>query len=141
VNHQAIPTRSRAFNVRSVSRQFASVLAFGLAATIAACAQRLGPLTPVDSVHFQIGVTRKTDVANTLGLPTSRSEDQDYEYWNYSDGPAVSSVQVPVVTSITPTVVVTTDNVAVNEEEETVLVCIFRRDGVLASVRDLRGGR
>ena len=118
-----------------------ALVLLGLVSTAAACAQRLGPLTPLDSVHFTPGVTRKNEVANALGLPTSRFEDHDYEYWNYPDGPAVSSIDIPVMTRISPTVIVDTQHVDLDEKQQTVLVCIFRRDGVLSSVRDLRGAR
>ena len=142
VNHQVDPARSDAFNGWLAPRQVVTVLAIGLAVATAACAQRLGPLSPVGSVHFQVGVTRKTDVANALGLPTSRSQDREYEYWNYSDGPALSSIQIPVVTSVSATTaVVTTESIDANEQEQTVLVYIFRRDGVLERVRDLRAAR
>ena len=125
------------------SRKRAAILALlGFALAAAACAQRLGPLTPIDRVHFQVGVTRKTDVANTLGLPTSRSVDEDYEYWNYPDGPALSSIDIPILTGTSPTTpIVYTETVDVGEQQQTALVCIFKRDGVLSSVRDLRGAR
>ena len=117
------------------------VAGVALALACAACAQRLGPLTPMDRTHFQVGVTRKTEVANTLGLPTSRHLDQGYEYWDYSDGPALSSVDIPIVTGTSTTPVATLEHVEVAQQEATVLVYVFRSDGVLSSVRDLRGAR
>jgi hypothetical protein len=117
-----------------------TLLALGLA--LGACAQTLAPLTQLDKAHFQLGVTRKGEVANVLGLPRSRSEDADYEYWNYAEGPALSSVDVPVVLAVSGPVVTTTmESVPVDEKQETAVVYVFRHDGVLFSVRDVRGAQ
>jgi hypothetical protein len=123
------------------SKTILAVAGFALAFAVAACAQGLGPLTPMDRVHFQIGVTRKNEVANTLGLPTSRRVEQGYEYWDYPAGPAVSSIDLPIVTGSPTAPIATTERFEVGEQQATVLVCVFGSDGVLSSVRDLRGTR
>ena len=133
--------RSHAPKVRFWSSGWAlALLTVGLPAT--ACAQRLGPLTPLDSAHFRPGVTRRNEVANVWGLPTARTEDQAYEYWSYSDGPALASVDMPFVTVVpTGSAIATMQSVQVSEAKKPAIICVFGHDGVLIGVRDLRGQR
>lgn len=60
------------------------------------CASTIGNLSGLDTVAFEVGRTQKNDVANALGLPSSRIADSEREYWGYTDSPALASVIYPV---------------------------------------------
>ncbi len=112
-----------------------------MAIGLSACAQTLDPPASPDSGHFQFGITRKEEVANVLGLPSSRADDTEFEYWNYPAGPVLTRVDAANVSVSGGAVVSTVRTVHVDAKQVTAIVYIFRRDGVLAAIRDLRSGQ
>lgn len=77
-------------------------------------------------------------MANALGLPSSRELTSGREQWGYADGPALESVDVPY--SPSPGVM-TTRNIAIDGQQELVMIYVFDKQGILVEVQDYRSKR
>lgn len=62
------------------------------------CATTIGNKADLREVKFVIGQTKKTEVAETLGLPAGiiKKKEEKREYWYYYDGPVLSGLVLPV---------------------------------------------
>jgi hypothetical protein len=107
------------------------------AAMIAACASSIGNLNDPSTVHFRLGATRKTEVAEALGLPAIREVKEGYEYWGYQQEARLVAVLVPTATfdGASNRVTAHLDEIRVDGEQPVAYVYVFDESGVLVLAR------
>lgn len=81
------------------------ILAGLLMMSLAACATTIDNKNELSSVEFVLFQTTKLEVSEHLGLPSkiSKQEEEQKEYWYYTDGAKLSGVIVPMLSSPTGT--------------------------------------
>lgn len=86
---------------------FLRILAVLLVLGLAACATTLDNKNDLSTAEFKLNETKKSEVANYLGLPAkiSNSEEDKKQYWYYTDGAKLSSLILPFGATGTTTTV------------------------------------
>lgn len=110
----------------------------------AACSPTIGPKVALDQVKFEVGVTQKNYVADTLGLPNAIEKDQQkgLEYWAYNDKTQLTGLILPVVTgNSVGTYSADTINVpffSPGKVQSAALICVFDSRNVLVNLQKLK---
>ncbi len=60
------------------------------------CATTIGNRADPNETQFEIGVTHKTEVSNTLGLPQVRKSTAGHEYWGYPENAELVGLYLPI---------------------------------------------
>lgn len=75
------------------------MLAVAMLLGLVGCAPTIDNKHDLQTAEFTMNQTKKTEVADYLGLPTkiSKNADEKREYWYYTDGAKLIGLVVPVV--------------------------------------------
>lgn len=78
---------------------FLRILTAILLLGLTACATTIGNKNDLRTAEFKLNETKKSEVADYLGLPSkiSNNEEEKKQYWYYTDGAKLSGLIVPVV--------------------------------------------
>jgi len=110
---------------------------------LTACASTIGTKIDLDEVKFEVGVTTKDAIVDTLGLPNAISRDQKAgrEFWAYNESPELTGLILPVVSTTGGTLsadTVTVPHFGKGQAQDAALVCTFDVQGVLVDVKKLK---
>lgn len=110
---------------------------------LTACASTIGNKIDLEEAKFEVGVTTKDDIADTLGLPNAIARDKaaGREFWAYNESPELTGLILPVVTTTGGTLsanTVTVPHFGTGQAQKAALVCTFDLQGVLVEVKKLK---
>lgn len=63
-----------------------------LVLVLAGCASTIGNVSDLEHTTFRVGVTHRSEVADTLGFPSNRVTDDSHEYWGYRQKPELTGL-------------------------------------------------
>jgi len=111
--------------------------------SLAACASTIGTKVDLEDAKFEVGVTTKNDVADTLGLPNAIAKDKAVgrEFWAYNDSPQLTGLILPVVSTTGGSLsagTVTIPHFGSGQADSAALVCAFDSKGVLVEIQKLK---
>lgn len=100
------------------------------------CASTIGNRSNIEEVTFEVGKTSKVEVAEVLGLPSSRATHAQQEFWGYRKGPSLTGLIYALPSATNQ---VTTGSVSVPERyranmAEAAVIYSFDPDGILNQV-------
>lgn len=113
------------------------ILVCFFAVSLLACSTTIGNKADLNSVQFAVNQTKKSEVANQLGLPSkiSKNEKDGKEYWYYTKGAKLTGIMIATPDATTATA--STHSISVGsamDEVDYAALFVFDKDDVLIEV-------